>query len=444
MATLFDILAEANLSHLGELFANETLETCASRLVADGRPAYLKHIKELGVEKLSDRQKLATVISKAAKAADGGLPPPPLPKNASLSSMTMAKEFTVSGDVHSSQFATNVSPLKPLGDSPLLPGEADGVRRPDARIRLIALYGSGYEASAFDEWQRAAPKWLELRTLELPGHGARAAEGFWSLGTPCAADGALSNAELSAKLIAERDAFIKARADELLPLITCGAADDAPYALYGFSSGAMFGYLLVLELARRRAPLPFRLIVCGRAAPHIIWAPATVRTLRCADEAAMEEWLWQALAVAKEAPGEDGAGADLQTPAVARKHALWRAPLLTAALCSGAFDPEVATGPFVAAGGTRGGGDERDIKHASGAPKLPVPLLVLASTTDKVWSFALTERWTDVAGGDDRYKFVELGKLSHFKLMCSAEAIQQTTVELASAALAGANQVKWS
>ena len=41
-------------------------------------------------------------------------------------------------------------------------------------------------------------------------------------------------------------------------------------------------------------------------------------------------------------------------------------------------------------------------------------------------------------------KFVELGKLSHFKLMCSAEAIQQTTVELASAALAGANQVKWS
>ena len=57
----------------------------------------------------------------------------------------------------------------------------------------------------------------------------------------CEEDKAKSDDELTAKVVRERDLLISSLADQLTPLLDA----DAPYALYGFSSGALFIYLLV-------------------------------------------------------------------------------------------------------------------------------------------------------------------------------------------------------
>jgi len=450
--SLSEVLADANLGHLCEHFSGQTLESCAAQLASDGRPAFIKHIKNLGVEKLGDRQKVATVIGKAAKAAGSAGPPATTAaRNQAWLSMGIAKEFNAEA-FDTRAFANTLAPLKPLGGSPLMPGEPPDVCKHEARVRLIALYGTGYDAAAFAEWAHAAPDWLEMRVLELPGHGTREHEGLWSLAASCAADETLSNKELHAKLVAERDAFIRARVDELLPLIlppgdtrddtpdgTPSPSDAPAYALYGFSSGALFAYLIVLELARRRAPLPFRLVVCGRAAPHIVWAPATVRLMRCGDAAEMDHWLYRGLAVPMAQPSKEGEEVDFASDTIRQKHAFWRAPLLTSALCAGIMD-SASNGPFAcdleAILPTDGSAGE--LAHAATPPRLPVPLVVLSSTADKVWSFPLTQRWHDVAASENDYKFLSVGKLSHFSLMTSSAVIQSCTLELAQAAAAAA------
>mmetsp|Transcript_76079 Transcript_76079/g.126809 ORF Transcript_76079/g.126809 Transcript_76079/m.126809 type:complete len:212 (+) Transcript_76079:137-772(+) len=62
--TLPSLLEEAGLGHLAQLLQNETLETC-HELVANSRIAFLNRLKGLGVVKLAERQKLATVVAKS-------------------------------------------------------------------------------------------------------------------------------------------------------------------------------------------------------------------------------------------------------------------------------------------------------------------------------------------------------------------------------------------
>ena len=80
--------------------------------------------------------------------------------------------------------------LATLGTSPLLAGEAKAVQRgkkialkPDANVRLLALYGVGDQSTSLRTWVSKAPAWCETRLLELPGHGYRADESL----PPCAA-----------------------------------------------------------------------------------------------------------------------------------------------------------------------------------------------------------------------------------------------------------------
>ena len=74
---------------------------------------------------------------------------------------------------------------------------------------------------------------------------------------------------------------------------------------------------------------------------------------------------------------------------------------------------------------------------------LPCPLLVLASTTDKIWALPLTERWTEVApaysgaraqAGQRQVRRVELPKVSHFKLLDHPDVRDAVTREMAAAA----------
>ena len=91
--------------------------------------------------------------------------------------------------VKSEAFLQEVSTLPALGESPPLPGEPDaegrlacGARRTAARARLLCLYGAADTAAAFADWQARAPPWLEVRAVELPGHGSREADQVCSLG----------------------------------------------------------------------------------------------------------------------------------------------------------------------------------------------------------------------------------------------------------------------
>jgi hypothetical protein len=200
---------------------------------------------------------------------------------------------------------------------------------------------------------------------------------------------------------------------------------------YGFSSGAFFAYLLVLELERRNLPLPFRLFVAGRGAPHCVWSPEVVRTYRCADVELMDKMLHEGLGLQLAADDED---ADVTE----RRHAWWRAPLLTSAVAVG--ERVEVDGPFF--GGTGGlanrlGGasDPKDVVHAGAPPKAGVPIICFASTNDRVWPFGLPQRWEEVAARPETdYRLENVGKLSHFAFM-TAEPVQELIhKELAAAA----------
>ena len=70
---------------------------------------------------------------------------------------------------------------------------------------------------------------------------------------------------------------------------------------------------------------------------------------------------------------------------------------------------------------------------------MPCPLIVLASSKDKIWPWGLADRWEDVAApssNGNAYRMIELGKISHFHLMVSDEAIKAANQTLAAAARA--------
>ena len=154
----------------------------------------------------------------------------------------------------------SVSKLPPLGPSPQLPGEKlcdatfqgryagmNAPHRPEARLRLLVLYGTGGFQMSMSSWFNASPRppdWLEVRLLELPGHGFREAEPL-----PFDEDEmALASLEWPPRSVAElrlcRDVLVRQLVDE------CGPLLGPRTALYGFSSGAM----LMFEVAVRLKP----------------------------------------------------------------------------------------------------------------------------------------------------------------------------------------------
>ena len=163
--------------------------------------------------------------------------------------------------------------LPPLGeDGPLLAGEAKAalrgkkvVRKPDARVRLFCLYGVADSSTSLRKWISSAPEWLEVRLLELAGHGYRADEEL-----PLCAERVLdAPPSTGATLALQRDAWVCALADEVESLLAA-QPDGSPYALYGFSFGALLSYELCRELAKRGSPAPLALVTSGRGAPHAV------------------------------------------------------------------------------------------------------------------------------------------------------------------------------
>jgi surfactin synthase thioesterase subunit len=120
-------------------------------------------------------------------------------------------------------------------------------RRPDASLRLLCFPHLGGEAASFQSWAAAAPHWLEVVSIELPGRGCRSAE------AP----------------VAQLTLLAEAILGELRVL------SDRPFACFGHDAGA----LLARETLERlgEGSLPVHLFASSAMAPHLnFFAPIHV------------------------------------------------------------------------------------------------------------------------------------------------------------------------
>ena len=126
--------------------------------------------------------------------------------------------------------------------------------QPEARLRLVCLPHAGGGASTYFPWGVALqPAGIEVRSVQYPGRESRFAEP------------GISDARAMARALADHWGEI---------------AGAGPCALYGHSMGALLGFELATELARRSSsPQPARLIVTGHQAPHLPYRAPHVHTL---------------------------------------------------------------------------------------------------------------------------------------------------------------------
>lgn len=112
---------------------------------------------------------------------------------------------------------------------------------PDASLRLVCLPYSGGRASAFKNLAADLPGEVELWAVEYPGHGRRLSEA--------------PNTRLAPLVEQVTDVIAK--------------EVPRPFALLGYSVGALIGFEVTRELARRGQPGPTALFVAANKAPHL-------------------------------------------------------------------------------------------------------------------------------------------------------------------------------
>jgi medium-chain acyl-[acyl-carrier-protein] hydrolase len=112
---------------------------------------------------------------------------------------------------------------------------------PHASLRLVCLPYSGGRASVFKNLAADLPGGVELLAVEYPGHGRR-----------------LSEVPIT-------------RLAPLVEQITDVIIEEVPwpFALLGYSVGALIGFEVTRELARRGQPGPTALFVAANKAPHL-------------------------------------------------------------------------------------------------------------------------------------------------------------------------------
>jgi medium-chain acyl-[acyl-carrier-protein] hydrolase len=110
------------------------------------------------------------------------------------------------------------------------------------RLRLICFPYAGGNAAAYRSWATAFPPDTEVLGVQLPGRGSRFKE------------------PLSTQLAPMLDAL----ASEVAKL-----GEEAPFAFFGHSMGALLAFELARELRGRGAPMPSHLFVSAHRAPGL-------------------------------------------------------------------------------------------------------------------------------------------------------------------------------
>jgi medium-chain acyl-[acyl-carrier-protein] hydrolase len=122
---------------------------------------------------------------------------------------------------------------------------------PHASARLFCLPYAGGSAAVYRSLGELLPSHVEVCPIELPGRATRAREQPFT------------HAPLLAVAIAQA----------LRPLL------DRPYAIFGYSLGALLAFEVVRQLRREQRTLPVHLLVAARHAPHVL-SPHPARHMR--------------------------------------------------------------------------------------------------------------------------------------------------------------------
>lgn len=125
---------------------------------------------------------------------------------------------------------------------------------PEARLQLLCFPYAGGTAASFHGWSARLPPGIELCAIQLPGHGNRLPEPRFSRLTPLV---------------------------EALELALGPTLEEAPYACFGHSLGALVAYELARRRERRGRSGPVRLYVSGHRGPHL---PARHRAMHALPE----------------------------------------------------------------------------------------------------------------------------------------------------------------
>jgi surfactin synthase thioesterase subunit len=113
--------------------------------------------------------------------------------------------------------------------------------RHEAKMRLFCLPFAGAGASVYRTWSGVFPRSIEIRAVQLPGRESRLREPR------------IRNAVILAHEIA----------DALCPYL------DRPFALFGYSLGALLAFETVRALRRQGKPQPACLFAAAMHAPHL-------------------------------------------------------------------------------------------------------------------------------------------------------------------------------
>jgi surfactin synthase thioesterase subunit len=108
-------------------------------------------------------------------------------------------------------------------------------------LRLFCLPYAAGSARVFRGWHRDLPRFVEVRPLELPGHGRRSHE----------------------EPIGELEPIIDDLLDQVLPRA------DRPLAILGYDYGALLGFELAHRLEHQHGIVPAQLFVAAMRAP--VW-----------------------------------------------------------------------------------------------------------------------------------------------------------------------------
>jgi medium-chain acyl-[acyl-carrier-protein] hydrolase len=108
-------------------------------------------------------------------------------------------------------------------------------------FRLICFPYAGGSAVFFSKWLRSLPAGVELSSVEYPGHGSRLREP-------------------PSQTLEE---IITHAARDVLPLL------EVPFAFFGHSMGALVAFEIARRFAAGAGPIPRRLFLSARGAPHL-------------------------------------------------------------------------------------------------------------------------------------------------------------------------------
>jgi surfactin synthase thioesterase subunit len=123
--------------------------------------------------------------------------------------------------------------------------------KPEAAKRLYCFSHAGAGGAAYRGWADAAPAWLEVCTIHLPGRENRLREPAFS-----------SVREIVPPLV-----------DALL------AIHDRPFAFFGHSMGAIVAFETARALRAGGHPMPEALFVSASRAPQLQWPHPPIRQL---------------------------------------------------------------------------------------------------------------------------------------------------------------------